>query len=79
MPDYPLFKLVSLFYEVVPPVLQAGGKVRQKLPFESCFPMIPALLQPSYEPLCMTHCSTRWYPRAGRKVRPNSPSHLALR
>ena len=29
MPDYPLFKLVSLFYEVVPPVLQAGGKVRQ--------------------------------------------------
>jgi hypothetical protein len=27
LPDYPLFKLVSLFYEVVPPVLQAGGKV----------------------------------------------------
>ena len=28
MPDDPLFKLVSLFYEVVPPVLQATGKVR---------------------------------------------------
>ena len=28
LPDDPLFKLVSLFYEVVPPVLQAGGKVR---------------------------------------------------
>ncbi len=28
LPDYPLFKLVSLFYEVVPPVLTAGGKVR---------------------------------------------------
>lgn len=27
MPDNPLFKLVSLFYEVVPPVLKAGGKV----------------------------------------------------
>jgi citrate synthase len=27
LPDDPLFKLVSLFYEVVPPVLQAGGKV----------------------------------------------------
>ena len=28
MPNDPLFKLVSLFYEVVPPVLQATGKVR---------------------------------------------------
>lgn len=28
LPGDPLFKLVSLFYEVVPPVLQAGGKVR---------------------------------------------------
>ena len=27
MKDDPLFKLVSLFYEVVPPVLKAGGKV----------------------------------------------------
>lgn len=29
LPDDPLFKLVSLFYEVVPPVLTAGGKVRR--------------------------------------------------
>lgn len=27
MPEDPLFELVSLFYEVVPPVLKAGGKV----------------------------------------------------
>lgn len=27
MKDDPLFKLVSLFFEVVPPVLKAGGKV----------------------------------------------------
>ena len=32
MPDDPLFKLVSLFYEVVPPVLQATGKARLTRP-----------------------------------------------
>ena len=32
MPDDPLFKLVSLFYEVVPPVLQATGKARPLAP-----------------------------------------------
>lgn len=32
MPDNPLFKLVSLFYEVVPPVLKAGGKVKNPWP-----------------------------------------------
>lgn len=28
MPDYPLFKLVSLLYEVVPDILTQTGKVR---------------------------------------------------
>ena len=32
MPDDPLFKLVSLFYEVVPPVLAATGKVKNPWP-----------------------------------------------
>jgi citrate synthase len=32
LPDDPLFRLVSLFYEVVPPVLQAGGKVKNPWP-----------------------------------------------
>ena len=32
MPDDPLFKLVSLFYEVVPPVLAATGKVNNPWP-----------------------------------------------
>mmetsp|Transcript_19740 Transcript_19740/g.59634 ORF Transcript_19740/g.59634 Transcript_19740/m.59634 type:complete len:467 (+) Transcript_19740:165-1565(+) len=32
LPDDPLFKLVSLFYEVVPPVLMAGGKVKNPWP-----------------------------------------------
>lgn len=30
LPDYPLFKLVSNLYDVVPKVLTATGKVRAK-------------------------------------------------
>ena len=36
MPDDPLFKLVSLFYEVVPPVLQATGKVCSSEVHDTC-------------------------------------------
>ena len=46
MPDDPMFKLVSLFYEVVPPVLQATGKVRLgrlKLPLMSVICMTDTL------------------------------------
>lgn len=33
LPDDPMFKLVSLFYEVVPGVLTEQGKVRRSVSF----------------------------------------------
>ncbi len=36
LPDDPLFKLVSLFFEVVPGVLAETGKARTPLPQQPC-------------------------------------------
>jgi len=58
MPDDPLFKLVSLFYEVVPPVLQATGKARCSRPHVR---LRTAFLLGC---LCGVHCYTFCQPMA---------------
>ena len=43
LPDDPMFRLVSLFYEVVPGVLLKQGKVSMSFPLSHSFPLTPML------------------------------------
>lgn len=45
LPDDPMFKLVSLFYEVVPGVLTEQGKVRDGVPSPFPYNLSPSAVQ----------------------------------